>query len=328
MMYDERVYSSFFETALEKQAALNPLQVGMGNVGKFLRKGFDPVSHAVQRAQDYNIYGRALGGAALGAGTGAIADKDNRLRGALIGGGIGGVVGGAGPWALRQGLTTAEEGAKILQRPIHSLKKNWQDMSRRTPEELAKAKEKLKGTSITQDISESVQDSGLVPQRVKDYLKRKGEERTKALQQRYRHLTKEPAEKGLRAAWRRGEGVKGKAKEVAEELSRSGYTGAGKYTKYLPTGEKALTLGFMGASAPTFYQAATGQTPVSEAVGEVGSQLGYLAGASTGFIPSMAISELARAGFAAPARVVERALSRGQQQPARQWEQPAGTGLR
>jgi len=103
-------------------------------------------------------------------------------------------------------------------------------------------------------------------------------------------------------------GLRQKMPEVFGELSRRGWTGQGGVTKYLPVGGKGQTAIFAGMSAPTIYGAATGDKPWSEAAGEMGSNVGFLAGAGMpglGMVGTMGLSELARRGFAAPVKSME-----------------------
>lgn len=83
----------------------------------------------------------------------------------------------------------------------------------------------------------------------------------------------------------------GKITSVAEELSRRGWTGAGRATKYLPVGQKGLTAGFSALAVPDIVHAneatPTGEGAVLErGLGELGSVSGMLLGAGLGFVPA------------------------------------------
>lgn len=107
--------------------------------------------------------------------------------------------------------------------------------------------------------------------------------------QRSRHLAPE-ANVGLREAWRQGRG-----KGVAEQLSRGGWTGEGKYTKYLPVGNKGMMAGFGAAEIPGIVNAPaaspTGEGGRLERTGGLlGGTAGWMAGAGKmGVLPSMAL---------------------------------------
>lgn len=98
-------------------------------------------------------------------------------------------------------------------------------------------------------------------------------------------------------SWNRAKqkGIGGGAKELAEQASRKGWTG--QKFKYLPVGEKALTVG-MGAytvpsaflSKPTKLERDSGETRASLGGGEVGSLLGFLAGSKLGLPGQIASS--------------------------------------
>jgi len=85
----------------------------------------------------------------------------------------------------------------------------------------------------------------------------------------------------------------GKAKAVSEELSRRGWTGEGRVTKYLPVGGKGLTAGFAGMGATDVISPEAGTTRGEAAGSELGSNLAFIAGAPFGLVPMMASSTLA-----------------------------------
>lgn len=76
----------------------------------------------------------------------------------------------------------------------------------------------------------------------------------------------------------RGKGVKG----LAENLSRRGWTGEGRLTKYVPLGGKGQTALWAGMAAPGMYRAATGDTSGGGFLQHSGSGVGWgLGGALT-----------------------------------------------
>jgi len=86
----------------------------------------------------------------------------------------------------------------------------------------------------------------------------------------------------------------GKARSVAEELSRKGWTGAGNLTKYLPVGSKGMTVGFAGMGIPSVVNAQKA-TPTGEGgalekgIGELGSAGGMILGSGLGIAPAMGL---------------------------------------
>jgi hypothetical protein len=86
-------------------------------------------------------------------------------------------------------------------------------------------------------------------------------------------------------------GIKGRA----EGLSRSGWTGEGAVTKYLPVGQKGMTAAGAAMSAPGVYDAAT--KPYDPNRGGLGEQLGGLAGFT---LPAVMFGGMPSASFVAP----------------------------
>lgn len=84
----------------------------------------------------------------------------------------------------------------------------------------------------------------------------------------------------------------GRVQAAAEELSRRGWTGAGKYTKYIPWGNKGMATGFSAMAIPDIVNApkATptgGDSALERGIGELGSAAGIVAGTGLGFVPAM-----------------------------------------
>ena len=105
---------------------------------------------------------------------------------------------------------------------------------------------------------------------------------------------------GLREAYRQGGG-----RGVAEELSRSGWTGAGPRTKYMPLGMKSWMVGLPAALAPSSLKKGdpefTGMGRAERAGKAVGETAGYIAGWPIGMT----------LGAAASKKMVEEAGKRG-----------------
>lgn len=83
--------------------------------------------------------------------------------------------------------------------------------------------------------------------------------------------------------------------ELAAELSRRGWTGQGKVTKYLPLGQKGLTAGFAASAVPGIV-AAPKATPTGEGgryeqlMREVGGTGGFVMGGGLGMVPAMGLA--------------------------------------
>ena len=104
------------------------------------------------------------------------------------------------------------------------------------------------------------------------------------------------------------------ATRLAKTLGQRGWTGAGRYTKYLPVGQKSLTTGLTGYfAAPEIAHAIHRKaTPTGEGgVGEVGLREGLglgamVAGGGLPFLPAMALwSSGSRLGSGA-GRIIDR----------------------
>jgi hypothetical protein len=106
----------------------------------------------------------------------------------------------------------------------------------------------------------------------------------------------------------------GRFQSLAEELSRQGWTGAGRRTKYLPVGNKGLMVGFSGMAIPDIVNAPKA-TPTGEGgaleqgIGELGGSLGMIAGTGLGFVPAMGMWYGGRALSSRLGRVMDRVRS-------------------
>jgi hypothetical protein len=106
-------------------------------------------------------------------------------------------------------------------------------------------------------------------------------------------------------------GYGGKAREVARELSRRGWTGEGNVTKYLPVGSKGLAATF---AAPVVGDVARSQkaTPTGEGgavenlLGGVGMTLGGIASTRLGVLPGLGMFTLGSQGGKGLGRVIDR----------------------
>ena len=139
--------------------------------------------------------------------------------------------------------------------------------------------------------------------------------------------------KGIRAATRRTFGagthisdpgggsvremLKGKdLKGAAEELSRRGWTGQGRLTKYIPLGEKGQMGVWAGTTAPSLARAATGTQREGEVgLGEqVGEQAGWIApsilAAGVGGLGAMTIPLVGSALAARAGKALDRKVGR------------------
>lgn len=182
---------------------------------------------------------------------------------------------------LREGaLGGAEEFGRRLLKPRYGLRKGWQEMAGTT----SRAR-KLEGMGETASKLQRMAGEGRKGAR--EALK-KQEDAILAYEKKTPHLGE--AHKTFGEAWRAG-GAKG----VAEELSRSGWTGQGRVTKYLPTSQKALMAGFAASEIPGIVNAPAA-TPTGEGAalerlgGALGGTAGWIAGTGKmGLIPSAAL---------------------------------------
>ena len=189
-----------------------------------------------------------------------------------------------------------EEAIQRALHPIEGLKKGWESMDAGV--ELAnKAKEHGFGS-------------------LKEMVAKSPEKAQQLLRAGTHHLN----EPQMLESIVRGEGnLPGKAKAVAEELSRRGWTGTGTvrgmgFTKYLPVGGKAQTVGLAGMAIPNIINAEkaspTGQdAAVERGLGEMGSNLGFIAGSGLGLVPMTGLWYAGMKGGSRLGRIVDRVRS-------------------
>jgi hypothetical protein len=214
----------------------------------------------------------------------AFADELEKLAIGSILGRVGRGALGAGKWvggrpkAIGKGLQ--EAGERVLH-PVEGMRKGWRSLSPRHEIEALKGKE-LKGYFR------------------RGMLGTPGE-----------HLKRHPLGQSLTGAAREG-----RVKGVAEELSRRGWTGKTRATKYLPVGQKGLTVGFGGMALPDVIHAQkatpTGEGAVAEkGIGEAAGLGGMVLGSGLGLVPSMGLWYGAHKGGAALGRIIDRLRAGG-----------------
>jgi len=109
----------------------------------------------------------------------------------------------------------------------------------------------------------------------------------------------------------------GVVKQLAERGSRSGWTGQGRMTKYLPVGGKGFTAIYGASSVPGVVQAAKGGPvgPTGEGgayekgIGLAGGLAGWTAGAGLGILPMAALGLGAEYAGSKLGRIVDRMRS-------------------
>ena len=222
----------------------------------------------------------------------------------------------------------AGEAGKRLFNPIYGLKRGWQQMSpaqrmaELTPAGVSRAQHLANLRSAAKPAEEAYE--ALKAQHgVRGYFSQPMQEARAALKK-----VRDPLKKyemggehlyqsggGLGAALK-AQGAGAKARAVAEELSRGGWTGAGGYTKYLPVGQKGMTAGFGAMAIPEVVGAQpasrTGEGAALErALGGVGSIGGMVLGGGLGIVPALALWEVAQRGGAKAGRVLDRLRAGG-----------------
>ena len=96
-----------------------------------------------------------------------------------------------------------------------------------------------------------------------------------------------------------------------EELSRRGWTGQGRVTKYMPLGQKGMTAAFMAPGALSVMDAPeatrTGSGGALErGLGELGATGGFVLGSGLGLLPGTAAFMAAAKGGSALGRLMDR----------------------
>ncbi len=81
---------------------------------------------------------------------------------------------------------------------------------------------------------------------------------------------------------------------LAEELSRRGWTGAGRATKYMPVGQKGIAGAFTASAVPHIMEAKdpsrTGEGgALQRGLGELGGAAGFVAGTGLGLAPALGL---------------------------------------
>jgi hypothetical protein len=107
---------------------------------------------------------------------------------------------------------------------------------------------------------------------------------------------------------------KGRVQMGAEELSRRGWTGSGRVSKYMPVGPKGMITGFGAMAIPEVVNAEkatpTGEGGALEAgLGGLGSAAGMIAGTGVGLIPGTMLWYAMDKGGRKAGRVLDRLRS-------------------
>ena len=205
---------------------------------------------------------------------------------------LGGLVSKA-PQALHEGLIgdTAVAGERFL-RPITGLSKGWESMSgvASRAERLAGKRKSLATLKGSLEAPTSAVDKSKLQEAIEKLTKQ-----TKEYEQATAHLAPEAVPRG-----------------IAERLSRAGWTGQGKYTKYLPLSQKALMTGFAASEIPGIVNApAATRTGEGGRLERLGGALGGTAGwiASTGkmgLVPAIALWAVAQKAGEKAGRLADR----------------------
>jgi len=205
-----------------------------------------------------------------------------------------------GPQAIREGLVgdPAVAGERFL-RPITGLRKGWHEMSG-----TASRAQELKGLRKTLG---SLKGEKAVGQAAETQAKAIAaqQDRIRKFEEATSHLAP-----GASKGWR--EALKGGPKGVAEGLSRAGWTGKGKVTKYLPFSQKALMTGFAASEIPGIVNAPaatrTGEGSKLERLGgALGGTAGWIASSGRlGLVPSMALWMAAQKAGTSVGRMADR----------------------
>jgi hypothetical protein len=222
---------------------------------------------------------------------------------------------------------TGEAGKRFFN-PVYGLKKGWQQMSpaqrlaELTPEGVSKAKHLESLRAAAQPAEEAYQ--ALKAQHgLKGYFAKPMREARGALKEVQKPLKEydiggehiyRPGMRLREALEAQGAGAK--ARGLAEELSRRGWTGSGGITKYLPVGEKGMAAGFGAMAIPDVVDAAeatrTGEgAALEKGLGALGSVGGMVMGGGLGLVPAMALWEAAQRGGSAAGRVLDRLRAGG-----------------
>jgi len=199
----------------------------------------------------------------------------------------------------------------IVKNPVPQFKKGWKNMSNVSGGHA--------GTMKADSINRSLEKPGFFSKLIHG-----GEDAARAAKKKqYAHLGTvgndgkfklHDQARGFGEAWKE-DGVKG----VAGALSQRGWTGSGKYTKYIPVGGKGLAAGFTAMSLPGLADAARGEKTWTDAIGDVGANAAYVAAGANpdlGILGNLALSESLIRGAKLPASLIEGAV-RGDNVPGK-----------
>jgi hypothetical protein len=222
---------------------------------------------------------------------------------------------------------TGEAGKRFFN-PLYGLKKGWQQMSpaqrlaELTPEGMSKMRH-LEQLRMSAQPAEKAYEAlkaqhGLMghfakPMREARGALAKAREPLKKYEMGAEHLYQPSL--GLGEALKM-QGAGSKARALAAELSRRGWTGTGDITKYLPVGQKGMTAAFGGMAIPDVVNAAeaarTGEGAALErGLGALGSVGGMVLGGGLGLVPGMALWTAAQKGGESAGRVLDRLRAGG-----------------
>ena len=179
---------------------------------------------------------------------------------------------GAGKWLWRAGPGSIGKGVesvgKLIKSPGKTLKEGWQGMS-----------PTLKPGLIKRDI---------IVMRAQGASAHSIAAEEKRLASMMKNIKKNPH----LAESHKPKGYGPKA--LAERASRAGWAGQGKYTKYVPIGEKSMLTGF---TAPTAVDAVRGKAGGEDIGREAGGALGWVAASRNPIVGAMLAYEgVSRAG--------------------------------
>lgn len=176
-----------------------------------------------------------------------------------------------------------DEALKRMAHPVEGLKEGWRASS---PLHEMRQKAKTLGFNSVEEAAKSLQSKGNAKD-YKDFMGGGGE-----------HLL------GTQPGT-------GRIRSIAEELSRQGWTGAGKRTKYLPVGNKAMMPGFAAMAIPDIVNApeptpTVGGGALETGLGELTGTLGMIAGTGVGLAPGLGMWHVARTAGGRLGRVLDR----------------------
>jgi hypothetical protein len=184
---------------------------------------------------------------------------------------------GVGTRSGHFGSEMGEIGRRVFS-PAYGLREGWRQM---TPRAMLRGSKALQKAPLAGEARKEMLEGGMRIPFTQTKVFKAG-----------KHLGEHTDKAQSLAGIAKGQGIKGsRLKALAEELSRRGWTGKGDITKYMPVGGKGMVAGFGAMGAADVARApkatATGEGgAVERGLGEVGSGLGWIAGAGLG-IPGM-----------------------------------------